>query len=46
MSKFAEDLTARVAIINQMIVGANKTERRKLQKERADLEEKLRKVAA
>lgn len=46
MSKFADDIRARLAIISKLIVGAKIAERRKLQKERTDLEEKLRKVSA
>lgn len=46
MSKFADDLRARIDIINRMIPGAKVSERRALQKERADLEAKLAKVAA
>lgn len=44
MSKFADDIRARLAIIAQMIPGAKSTERKRLQKERSDLEEKLRKA--
>jgi hypothetical protein len=46
MSKFADDLRERIAILNKMIPGAKLSERRKLQKERSDLEAKLAKVAA
>lgn len=46
MNKFVADIEARLAIISQMIKSANTTERRALQKERADLEAKLRKVSA
>lgn len=44
MSKFADDLRERIRIINQMIPAAKAAERRKLQKERADLEGKLLKA--
>lgn len=46
MSKFVEDIQARLSIINRMIPGAKTAERKVLQRERADLEEKLRKVTA
>ncbi len=46
MSKFTDDIQARIAIINQMIVNAKPKERRALQRERADLEDKLRRAAA
>lgn len=46
MSKLADDIRARLAIIGDMIRTAKAAERRKLQKERADLEDKLRRVAA
>lgn len=46
MSKFSEDLEARIRIINQMIPNAKPKERRALQKERANLEDKLRRAAA
>jgi hypothetical protein len=46
MSKFEDDLRAKLAIIERMIPGANVTERRKLQRERTDLEDKLRRVSA
>lgn len=46
MSKFADDIRARLAIISKMIPGAKLAERRALQKERSDLEGKLRKVEA
>lgn len=46
MSKFSDDLRARIDIINRMIPHAKTAERRALQKERADLEAKLSKVAA
>ena len=45
MSKFTQDIEARLVIINQMIPNAKAAERRALQRERSDLEEKLRKVA-
>jgi hypothetical protein len=45
MSKFEDDIIARLAIIAKMIPGAKLSERRKLQGERADLETKLRKVS-
>lgn len=44
MSKFVADIQARLTIINQMIPSAKSSERRALQKERSDLETKLRKV--
>lgn len=44
MSKFADDLADRIRIINRMIPNASKTERRKLQKERSDLERTLSKA--
>lgn len=44
MSRFADDLSARISIINRMIQNAPISERRKLQKERADLEDKLRRA--
>lgn len=43
-NKFAADIEARIAIINKMIPSAKTSERRALQRERADLETKLRKV--
>jgi hypothetical protein len=46
MSKFSDDIRARLAIIAQMIPSAKSVERKKLQKERADLEDKLRRVTA
>lgn len=46
MSKFADDISARLTIISEMIRTAKPTEKRKLQKERAALEETLRKVTA
>lgn len=46
MSKFEDDIVARIAIINKMIPSAKVAERRALQRERADLEEKLNKVRA
>jgi hypothetical protein len=46
MSKFADDIKARLAIIAEMIRTAQTAERRKLQRERSDLEEKLRRVSA
>ena len=42
MSKFREDILARLAIIAKMIPGVSVPERRALQRERSDLEEKLR----
>jgi hypothetical protein len=45
MSKFADDLADRIRIINRMIPSASIPERRKLQKERTDLEAKLAKVS-
>jgi len=45
MSKFEDDIRARLVIINQMIPNAKAVERRALQKERSDLERKLSKVA-
>jgi hypothetical protein len=45
MSKFVADIEARLAVISKMIPGAKVVERRQLQRERADLEEKLRKVS-
>lgn len=44
MSKFASDIEARLAIIANMIPSAPTKERRALQRERSDLEDKLRKV--
>lgn len=44
MSGFVEGIEARLAIIAQMIPNAKPKERRALQKERADLESKLRKA--
>lgn len=44
MSKFEDDILSRIAIINKMIPGAKLKERRALQRERADLESKLRKA--
>jgi hypothetical protein len=41
---FIAKLEARIAEINAAIPSAKTTERRALQKERADLEEKLRRV--
>jgi len=46
MSNFTENLEARIRIINQMIPNAKPKERRALQKERTDLEDKLRRAAA
>ena len=46
MSKFVADLQARLDQINRMIPNARTAERRALQRERADLEEKLAKVTA
>jgi hypothetical protein len=46
MSKFADDIRTRIAIINKMIPNAKVKERRALQKERSDLETKLAQVAA
>lgn len=46
MSKFSADIEARLAIIAKMIQSAKTSERRALQKERADLEAKLAKVSA
>lgn len=46
MSKFADDIQARLAIIAEMIRTAKMADKRKLQRERSDLEEKLRKVSA
>lgn len=46
VSKFEDDIQARLAIIARMIPSAKVAERRALQRERADLEEKLRKVSA
>ena len=46
MSKFTEDLAARIFEINKAIPTAKLKERRALQKERADLENKLRKAMA
>lgn len=45
MSGFVANIEARIAIINKMIASAKTAERRALQKERADLEAKLRKVS-
>lgn len=42
---FAANIQSRLTIINQMIPNANKTERRKLQKERSDLERTLSKAS-
>lgn len=42
MSGFVEGITARIAILNKMIASAKGAERRALQKQRADLEDKLR----
>lgn len=46
MSNFTDHIQARLAIIARMIPNAKVTERRALQRERSDLEEKLRKVSA
>lgn len=46
VNKFAADIEARLVIINKMIPAAKPAERRALQRERADLEEKLREVTA
>lgn len=46
MSNFTDAINARLAEINELIRTAKTTERRALQKERADLEAKLAKVAA
>lgn len=46
MSKFITDIEARLRIIAKMIESAAGKDRRALQRERADLEEKLRKVSA
>lgn len=46
MSKFSDDIKARIAIINQMIPNAKMKERRALQRERTDLEAKLAKATA
>ena len=46
MSNFRNDLATRISMINMMIIGAKPSERRKLQKERSDLEDKLRRVSA
>lgn len=45
-SKFAADLRARLALIDEMIRSAKSTERRQLQRERSDLEDKLRRAEA
>lgn len=45
-SKFVTDINARLTIIAKMIPNAKTSERRALQKERSDLEEKLRKVTS
>ena len=45
MSRFADDLKSRILMLNKMIESAPISERRKLQKERAELEAKLRKVS-
>lgn len=45
MNKFVADIEARLAVIAQMIPSAKSIERKKLQRERSDLEEKLRKVS-
>lgn len=46
MTKFAENIQARLAEIGKQIFFAKPAERRALQKERSDLEAKLRKAAA
>ena len=46
MSNFEEGLRTRLAQIEQMLRHAKGVERRKLQKERADLEGKLAQVSA
>lgn len=46
MSKFITDIEARLRIIAKMIEAARPKERKALQRERSDLEEKLRKVSA
>lgn len=46
MSKFDDDIRARIVIINKMIPDAKLKERRALQRERSDLEEKLRRATA
>lgn len=46
MSGFVEGIEARLAVIARMIPNAKGAERRKLQKERSDLEGKLRKIGA
>jgi hypothetical protein len=40
-----DDIEARLRVIGQMMVNAKASERKKLQRERAHLEEKLRKVS-
>lgn len=44
MSKFVSDIEARLAVIARMIPNAMTAERRSLQRERADLEDKLRRA--
>lgn len=46
MSKFVEDLLARLREIERLIPGARIKERRALQKERSDLEEKIRRATS
>lgn len=46
MSNFTTAIEARLAIIARMIPSAKTAERRALQRERTDLEEKLRKATA
>jgi len=42
---FVKNLQERLSIINSMIPAAKSVERRKLQKERSDLEDKIRRVS-
>lgn len=44
MSNFTDKIAARLAEIERLIISANTKERRALQKERDDLEDKLRRA--
>jgi len=46
MTRIADDLINRIAVIEKMIVTAKGKERRRLQTERAELEATLRKLAS
>jgi len=46
MTRIADDLVNRIAIIEKMIMTAKGKERRDLQKERAELEAALRKLVS